>query len=368
MKSRVLNILITSASVIILFCINCSKDDSTQNNNSRAVPVETHKIIRGEITEKLFFTGNIEPFDMLNVSPDVAGKVQKIYVEEGDRVKKGQVLAELDTEAYRLQLEQAKAGLSVAKASLNDASKTWERTQSLYEQKAVSPQQYEKAKLGYDAAKSQLENAQAALNLAQYRYDVSIMKAPFDGIITAKSMEENETINPMMPGGAGVVTIMDLSKVKINIKVPENRFTHLKKGLLAEIKVDAYPGRIFRGEVSKINPTADPLSRTFNVEIIVPNGDMLLRAGMFARVELVLDVKHNVVIIPKAGILRSGEERFVFIIDNNFAKKRVIKLGIEQGEIFEVISGLNEGEKIATSGKSMLVDGSSVQTAGGQTQ
>jgi RND family efflux transporter MFP subunit len=355
--------------VFTLICIlNCDKKVETKGDKIENIPVKVITVEKGDIIETLKLTGDIEPWEFVNIMPDISGKVEKIYVEEGDIVKKGQILAELDTRSAKLLLEQAEAGLAVAKSNFNEASKNWERIKTLYEKGTVSPQQYEKAQLAYESTKAQLEHANSALNLANYQLDVSIMRAPFNGIITEKTLNENETINPMMPGSKGVVTLMDLSNVKIHTSISEIKFKNVKLGLIANVAVDAYPDKVFKGKIHKISPTADPLSRTFRIEIVVPNDNMLLRAGMFARIELTIQEQKGVIVIPVESFIKSSENVYVFVIDNNVANKRNVKLGIEDGQKVQVIDGLKEGEKIVTIGKESLNDGSLVQIIGSETE
>jgi len=350
----------------------CSNKSKQETGETTTVPVKISKVQRGNITESYSFTGNIQPWKEVNIVPDLPGKVARIYVEVGDRVEQGQILAELDTRTAKLQLEQAEAGLAVAQANFHSASRDWERMQNLHKKGTLSPQQYEKAQLAYEAAKAQLQQAKAALNLAKHQLEVSIMKAPFNGIITGKNINEGEYINPAMggmrPQGSSVVTLMDLSKVKIEVHVSERDVGKIHIGQKANITVDAYPGRRFHGEVSNINPAADPMTRSFAVEITVANPEMKLRAGMFARVEIVTAERKNVLLIPVDGILSKGSKSYAFVVENGKARKRPLQLGLQEGSMVQVVSGLQEGEKIITIGKEMVKDGTEVAIQGGENQ
>ena len=350
----------------------CSNKSKQETGETATVPVKISKVQRGNITESYSFTGNIQPWKEVNIVPDLPGKVARIYVEVGDRVEQGQILAELDTRTAKLQLEQAEAGLAVAQANFHSASRDWERMQNLHKKGTLSPQQYEKAQLAYEAAKAQLQQAKAALNLAKHQLEVSIMKAPFNGIITGKNINEGEYINPAMggmrPQGSSVVTLMDLSKVKIEVHVSERDVGKIHIGQKANITVDAYPGRRFHGEVSNINPAADPMTRSFAVEITVANPEMKLRAGMFARVEIVTAERKNVLLIPVDGILSKGSKSYAFVVENGKARKRPLQLGLQEGSMVQVVSGLQEGEKIITIGKEMVKDGTEVAIQGGENQ
>ena len=348
---------------LILGCTR-GKVEEGKTEATKAVPVEVAEVFRGDIRSVLSFTGDIKPWRQVNVVPDVPGKVARIYVEEGDRVRKGQVLAELDTRMAKLQLEQAEAGLAVAEANFESASKDWERMQELHEKGTVSPQQYEKAQMAYEMAKAQLQQAKAALDMAKHQLEVSTMRAPFDGVITGRNINEGEYINPAMSGmgprGPSVVTLMDISKVKVEVEVPERDIAKVEVGQEAEVKVDPYPGRVFRGKVHRISPAADPMARTFEVEVEVPNRDMDLRPGMFARVRITTQERKGVLLVPLESIVEEGGSSYVFVVRGNRVSKRPIKLGLTDGRHAEVLEGVSEGEKVVTTGKEMLEDGSEV--------
>lgn len=346
----------------------CSRKSSTTKKVVSAIPVEVATVKTGNLRKVFSFTGNIEAWRQVNVVPDVGGKVAKIYVEVGDLVTRGQILAELDAETFKLRLEQAKAGLAVAQANFEDAKRNWERIKELKEKGSVSEQQYEKVQLGYNAANAQLQQARAAFDLAEWQLRVSVMKAPFDGVVTGKYMNEGEIINPQMPGGRGVVGLMDFSRVKITVRATEIQVHQISPGQRAEISVDAYPNRVFTGEVSAVSSAADPGSRTFEVQIKVPNTDFALKAGMFCRVEIVINERNNVLTIPVDAILTEEGKHYAFVIEGDRAIKRSVELGLQEGTVVELLSGLHEGEKVVTVGKEMVEDSSTVDVKGGEVQ
>jgi len=346
----------------------CSRKSSIDKEIVSAIPVEIATVKTGNLRKIFSFTGNIEPWRQVNIVPDVGGKVAKIYVEVGDLVTKGQILAELDAETFKLRLEQAKAGLAVAQANFEDAKRNWERIKELKEKDSVSKQQYEKVQLGYNAAKAQLQQAQVAFDLAEWQLRVSVMKAPFAGAITGKYMNEGEIINPQMPGGRGVVGLMDFSRVKITVRATEIQVHQISPGQRAEISVDAYPNRVFIGEVYAVSSAADPGSRTFEVQIKVPNPDFALKAGMFCRVEIVINERNNVLTIPVDAILNEEGKHCAFVIESDRAIKRSVELGLQEGTVVELLSGLHEGEKVVTVGKEMIEDSSTVDVKGGEVQ
>ena len=345
-----------------LTCRQPEREEGTTEEKSGAAPVKVFKVQRQKISERLFYTGVIEAWNKINVTPDIGGKIAKIHVEEGDIVQKGQLLAELDTRAVRLQLEQAQAALAVAEANYNDAQKNMERMERLKKEDAASDQQYEKVKLAYDAAEAQLKQAQAAVNLARYSLDVSLMKAPFSGVVASKNAEVGEVINPMMGGfsaTSGVLTLMDFSRVKIEIDATQQDVARIKRGQPAELRVTALPDRIFQGQVSIVNITADPLSKKFRVEVTVDNPDLALRPNTFGEVSLEVSTHEHALVIPQKAVL---ENKYVFRVkDDNTVERVDLSLGLQNSDRIEVINGLKEGDLVVVEGNFGLEDGTQIE-------
>jgi RND family efflux transporter MFP subunit len=326
-----------------------------------AAQVKVYQVRRQKISERLLYTGLIEARKKIIINPDVGGKIAQIYVEEGDRVRKGQVLAELDTRAIRLQLEQAEAQKAVAEANFNDARNNLERWARLRKENAVSEQQYEQIKLACEAAESQLQQAQAAVNLAEYNLDVSIMEAPFEGIIAAKNAEVGDVINPMMGGfgaASGVLTLMDFSVVKIEAEVSQNDIARISKGQPASLRVSEYPDRVFEGLVTVVNLAADSLSKKFGVEVQVQNPNLLLKPNTFGDVSLEVSSNENALVIPQMAVL---DGRYVFVTDGSTVERRDITIGLQDAAMLEVVAGLSEGEQVVVEGNYGLDDGASVE-------
>lgn len=353
-------ILIFFISIISIISCKGSKSKNESTSIETPFPVSIERVERRDIEKTLSFVGNLEATEKATIVPDISGKLWKIYVDVGERVKKGQVLAELDHRHIDLQLEQAKAGFEVAKANLDDAKTNYLRMEKLYKENAISSQQFEKVKLAYEAAQSQFQQAHAALNLAQYQRDVSIMKAPFDGVIVERLSEEGDVINPMMGGfgsRGGVLVLMNFSKIKVDLDVSEKDILNIKKGNRAYLEISSIPGKRFIGEVTIVNLAADAMTKTFKVRAEFENPDLLLKPGTFGTVTVVTDAKKSTLAIKKEGML----ENSVFVVENGIARKRNVKAGIENITHVEIIEGLREGELYVVEGVPGLKDGAKVK-------
>jgi RND family efflux transporter MFP subunit len=331
-----------------------------------AAPVKVFKAVRMRISEKLFYTGTIEAWQKITLTPDVGGKIARILVNEGDRVSKGQVLAELDAEAITLQLKQAEAALAVAQVNFNNTQRNLERMERLSKEKAVSDQQYEQVKLGYDSAKAQLEQAQAAVNLAQHSLDVSILKAPFSGVIASRNAEVGDVINPMMgglsPGSAGgVLTLVDFSRIKIKVDISGADISRIQKGQAAILRVPTMPGQEFKGVVQVVNLAADPQTKQFGIEVSADNPDQVLRPGTFGEVIIEVQSHENALVVPQKAIL---ENKYIFIAQDSKAAKKEITLGLQNTTMVEVSSGIAEGDLVIAEGNFGLEDGAPIEVTG----
>jgi RND family efflux transporter MFP subunit len=352
------------AAVALVAAVSCSKTGDQAAASSEtfgAAPVKVFKVRRERITEKITYTGTLEALTKINITPEVGGKIARILVREGDRVAQGQLLAELETESIRLQLRQAEAGVAVAEASRADALRNKERMDRLIKENAVSEMQREKIQLAYDAAAAQLEQAQAGLNLARHALNVSIMKAPFAGVVATKNAEVGDVINPMMggySGASGVLTLMDYSKIKIAVAISSEDIGRIQKGQGAVLRVSSFPGREFRGTVRIVNLTADPLNKKFGVEVVIDNHDEVLRPGTFGDLVFEVQSHENALVVPQKAIL---ENTYVFIAEGGKAVKKAVTLGLQNTTMVEVLEGLAEGALVVVEGNFGLEEGAAVQ-------
>jgi len=360
-------ILILSGLLLLTFsaCQTGSEDRNALNNQTqielRPVQVKVYKVTGQRIAEKLTYTAVLEAWKKQVITPDISGKIARIYVNEGDRVRAGQLLAELDTRAIRLQLEQAEAALAGAKANLEDARKNVERMERLFQEKAVSEQQYEKARLVLEAAQAQKDQAEAAVNLARHNLDVSLMEAPFDGVIASKNAEEGDVINPMMGGmsaTSGVLSLVNYSRVKVKFDVAPEDIQKISRGQRIYLKGYDLPEQRFEGEISVVNAAADLQTKKFRVEALINNPDLQLKPGMFGQVIIEVKSKENVLAVPLKALL---ENSYVMVVEGDKAVRKNVTTGIKNTDLIEITSGLNENDLVIVEGNFGLPDGNPVE-------
>jgi RND family efflux transporter MFP subunit len=353
------HILAIALVMIFMGCSNGKKQERVLEK--KPITVKVIEVGRGEFSKFIQYKGTVSPWKTANIAPDAAGRIGKIYKKQGDRVKKGDLLAELDTTTLRLQLKQTQAALEVANAAFKDAKLNVSRLEKLREKNAISQMQLEKAQLGLESAATQQKSAEANLNVVKHTLNNSIMKAPFDGIITSKNIEEGDMINPMMGMGANVLTLMDLSRVKVVLDIPSEDIEKIKIDQSCQIKVTGLGEYVFNGEVYSKNWAADPISKTFKVEVKIENPDINIKAGVFAEVMIQIFHKTDVMTLPLSALV---DDQYVVLFEEGRARTVTVEAGNKNNQKVEIIKGLNVGQLVVVEGNYDLKDGSLITLEG----
>jgi len=344
--------------IMLLVLTGCSKkEEGTAEMKKKAIPVKVETLKRGTFSCYLTYKGTVQPWRRANIAPDASGRIDKIYKKQGDRVRKGDLLAELDTTTLRLQAKQARAATAVAEAGYRDAELNHKRLKSLREKNAVSQMQLEKAELALEAAETEKKSAQANLDLVTHTLENSIMRAPFDGIITLKNMEEGDIINPMMGMGASVLTLMDLSRVKVVLDVAAENIETIAPGQSCIVRVISLPEETFSGTVYSKNLAADPVSKTFKIETVIENPETRIKAGVFADVAIEICHLEDTLLLPAAALI---DNRYVVLYDNGVARQIPVKVGKRNANHYQVIEGLEAGQEVVVEGNYDLKDGADI--------
>ncbi len=349
------------------------KGEMASDEGLNIVPVSVAKVEKKALPIKIQLVGDLKASQEVNVYPKIAGRIiQRIHVERGDWVKEGQLIIGLEKEPILAQIRQTEAqyqaSLSKIKeieANLRLLKADRERFERLYREGAVSKQRYDQIETqtvaveeGLSAAKAQAESLRASLELLNVYLRDHEIRAPMTGYISNRYVDEGTLSDTKVP----ILRISQDKTLKVVALVTEKDFPYLKRGVEAELYVDAYPDRAFRGKVEVINPTIDPLTRSGTVEIKVENQDLLLRSGMFARVVLHLGQK-EAISIPKEALNRMAGTGtyFVFVAEGQRAQLRNVEVGLMEEGFAEIQAGLKEGELVVVKGQSRLKDGTSIK-------
>ena len=327
--------IIASAVLLSVGCGTNTEKTTEQVQEVEIVPtVSVTAVSSRNVPQTATYTSTIQPYVKNNIAPQMTGRITKINVEIGDFVKKGQVLAEID----KAQLQQAQLQLHNQEVEL-------ERLRSLYKAGGLSKSDLDAIELSYNVIKTQVENL----------LENTVLCSPIDGVVTARNYDVGDLYGMSAP----IFTVEQIRPVKLLVAISESDYTKVKVGDSVEIIADALPELQFYGRVEKIYPTVDATTRTFSVEVIVPNNYKTLRPGMFARVTVDFGSKNNVVIPDVAVVKQQGSgERFVYVLneDGTVTYQKVV-LGRRMGAEYEVLEGLADGAKIVTGGQIRLKDG-----------
>lgn len=340
---KVKNILIIlTFTLSIFYFASCSRNEASDENlTDPVIPVETIVVQDSTIDRMVVAVGNITAWKEANLGAQNAGRIDKIFHEEGDYVKQGELLFRMEN----TQMKQAEIQYQIAKDD-------YERMKPLYEIGAISKQQYDKAKAAF-------ETAESSYNLVKTNTE---FRAPFAGVVTTKKMNDGEVFLLAPTGGAPtIVSIAQLNPVKVLVSVPESYYTSIKLGQKVQIKVDIMQDKVFEGTISRIDPIINPQTRTFTAEIRIPNPNNILRPGMFSRVNIYIG-KEKALMVPRSALLKqpATSELYCFIIENNKAVRKDIKTGTQTNAFIEITEGLKVGDKLVVNGQGRLKDGSLV--------
>ncbi len=328
--------------IISLILLTGCKKKNIINETESSIPVEVTLIKKSSIDRNIELVGTLSAWKEANLGAQTSGRIQKIYVEEGNRVKEGDLLFEMDD----TQLAQAKIQYQIAKDN-------YERMKPLYESGSISQSQFEQIKATYETTE---KNYNLLLTNTQFR-------APFSGIITAKKLNEGEVFLLAPTGGVPtIVSLMQINPLKLILNVSESNLRDIKIGQLVEIQSDVYPEEIFKGIINRINPTINPSTRTFQIELKINNPQEKLRPGMYVKANIYLG-KTEGILVERSSILKQlgTAAYYAFIVKNNTAKRIDVKLGQEFNNYVEVIDGLSEGNYIVSKGQGILKDGNKVE-------
>ena len=334
---KTLSLALLSAG-LLASCSSSSSSKATEEQSAdtvRLVEVAPAEMRALNLSEE--FTAQLEAKVVNNITAQAGGRLKQLLVKVGDRVGAGQAVARMEaTQAAQAQIQLA------------DAKTNFARMDELYKVGGVSKAQWEQAKSAVDQAK--LTYGNAAEN--------TVLRSPISGFVTAKNYDNGDMTSPQLP----VVVIQQIAPVKAVIGVSEQYYSFLKKGAAATLSVDALGEETFSGVVTNIFPTLDPVTHTVSTEIEVANKDLKLRPGMYARVHLDFGTKEALTVPDKAIVRQAGSgARYVYVFSGGKAVYRAVELGQQQGDLYEVVSGLNAGDQVIISAPSNLKNGLSVK-------
>jgi len=312
-----------------------------------AVPVEVETVEKGAVRDEVEVVGNIRADEAVIIRPEINGLVKDLHFSEGDTVEAGDLLFSLDDEILSAELAEAESALELAK-------RNYDRSKQLYSRQVGT----ERTR---DEALAALQSSEAKLALAKARLNKTKLRAPFSGIIGFREI----SVGAYVSSGTDLVRLVKTDPVEIAFRVPERFLSILRKGQTITVRVDAFHGREFSGKVFALDNVLDINGRSIQVRARVPNPDLLLRQGLFARVKLITELRQNAVIVPEAAIMPTLEGTYVYRVVDGKAKKTNVKIGRRMAGKVEIVDGLSAGETVIVAGQQKVRDGAAVQPLGG---
>jgi RND family efflux transporter MFP subunit len=288
-------------------------------------------------------SGTLQPEQQANVRAEVGGTVLQTYVEQGQRVNKGQVIARIDDAALREAELSARAAVTTAQNTVDLNKRQLDRNDALLKAGAIAERDLEIARNQYSAAEAQLANAKAQLANAAKQLSKATITAPFAGIVSARQASAGDVVQP----GGALYTIVNPVSMRLEASVPADQLSAIRVGAPVDFTVSGYPSRAFTGHITNINPVADPATRQVRIIVSLPNANGVLVGGLFADGHVASEVR-TAPVAPLAAVDERGLKPFVMRIKNGVVDKAEVELGIRDGatETVEVRSGVQPGDTI----------------------
>lgn len=345
MKSNIKLVVVALTTLALAGCVGNKTKSSVEGvlTQQTAVLTKVAPVENVEVAQTVDFTTTLLPYKKTFITPQMALRIDEIRVDVGDHVKEGELVATLD----RNQYNQTSAQLKNAKQNLA-------RMRSVYEAGGVSRSQIDELETSVSVMEENIANLERNIEL----------RSPIDGVITGRYNEPGDlfTMGGNADGGVGVLQVMQINRLKAIVALSEQYYPQIYKGMKVKVMAEVYPDREFEGVVNIVYPAINATTHTFNVEVLVPNAKEVLRPGMFARTEFNMGSRKSLVVPDVAVQKQMGvNDRYVYVIKDGVAERRIVTLGRQVGQQVEILSGVAEGEEVAITALSKIKNGTSVE-------
>jgi RND family efflux transporter MFP subunit len=336
--------------------------------------VEVSPAKRAEMTEQVMIVGSLIGAATVDVAPKIGGRLQAVDVRIGDKVARGQKIAQIEDREILEQVKQAQAAYGVSQATIRQreadlsfAKTNLDRSRNLFGRQLISQQTLDDAESRYQAAVAQLDLARAQFDQSGARLDElkinlanTVIASPVDGFVGKRNLDAGAWASTNIP----VASVVDIHLVRLIVNLVEKDLRRVSAGMPANVDVDAYPGESFAGRVARVAPVLDPATRTAQMEVEVPNDHFRLKPGMYARVRITVDSRANALVIPRNALVDIDGKRGVFLFADSKAAFRSVETGLQGADQIEIVSGLADGDRVVTTGAAALRDGDRILLPG----
>ncbi len=349
MKNK--KLLIAIIGILVLLVIVVLRIRSTRKPQVKATATTLVTVghpLKITLKKIVTLTGSITAYQQASIFARVGGYLEKIPVNIGDSVKRGQVLAVINYQDLQNQYQQANA-------SFEYASIQYERAKKLIQKQLIAQNDLDMAKTNYDVA-------EATKNLAALNLSYAVIRAPFSGYIANRYVDPGTLIpgSTQMVPATPLLVLVDINTVKIMINIPEHSVAEIHVGMPVTTLTDAYPEKVFNGRITRIAPALDPITRTMAAEVDIANPGHLLKPGMFSKVNIVSVMHKDILAVPVSCVLTTDDHKSIYVVSQGIAKLVSIEEGIQADGMVEVTSGVNASDDIVVQGEDTLHDGQKV--------
>jgi len=347
-----------------------------RRRGGRAVTIKAAAVRVGDVEARLSYVGSLAPNAAVTVAPKTSGRVARLFVTVGERVKEGQLLGQLAKDELAEELREAQASLRVAQAThkgrraeLENLKRRRQNVKVLAGKQLVSREEVNNletqvlsAESQVDLTKAQMLQMQARLDNARIRLAHTEVRSPFAGHVSRRMVDRGALVSASTP----LFEVVDIDRVKVGIDVVEGDYRKVSLGQPVAVKVDAYPDKRFNGTITRMSPVLDPATRTAEAEIELDNPDGLLKPGMFARTTIVVERKRGVLMVPEASPVKTSAGYGVFRLteEGNKVERVEVTPGLSNGGWVEVTGDLRTGDRVVTLGSSLVRHGQRIRVAG----
>ncbi len=363
---RKISFLIFTAIFLIAGC-NKNKEIIPE----KSIPVRVYTAKPDSISAYLEITGNLQAENDAQVVSMISEKLTKILKHAGNQVKKDGIIAIMENRIWKESLNQAQASLQSIKARHEQVKQDYERYQRLFQERAVSQQQWEQIQSSMQEADANLARLTAAYAQAREQFNDTFIRAPFDGVVGTIYFDEGQ----MIPVGQPVAKIINTNLMKTKLYVPDIYIPKIKTGQLVYATFPSFENTRFVGQINRIDPAIDPLSRTVEVKAVFQNDQKMLKSGMFGLFNIEVEKKKETIVIPDNALLNRTEVQinretgssstvknyFIFVVKNDTATISAVKPGIQSGSRVEILQGLNRGDRVIVVGQKIVKEGQKVR-------
>jgi RND family efflux transporter MFP subunit len=344
--------------ICLTFLTSClQQSESDTQKEEKPVPVRIMEIENQKFPLVVESVGRLVPNREVTLSAEVGGIVESYNADIGDRVENGQVLVRIDQTDYKLALKEAEANLEISQARLDAMEKSFERSRNLLARNVISQNAFEKSEADFKSSRASVTHGKVLVDIAREHLNKTRSSAPFSGLIASRMVEKGQTVGVGQP----VMTLVDLDPMRVRVYLTERDYVHLDWKDPVSVIIGASPESVFKGRIDRIGIKADERTNTFDVEILVENSNLFLKAGMTAKVQLTTAVIHDAIMIPQSAVLYRKDRKEVFVVGpNQEARVREIETGRSEGARIQIMKGLIPGDRLVITGGQYLKPGNRV--------